>query len=379
MQWRKRVETVNYMDLGTVKKGLSYTRRNKKWVLALGILGLTSYGAYRAYHSPGMAKKRERLLKLISSLASLADIISDSTDTIAILSKDFKDFIHSDSDQIPTSLKQISKIAKSDEVSESLVKITAAITTGILQTYPHKTGDSGCIDRVLDKLFTDSGSGFASVVVGSFAKNLAMAFFSSPDRLSSEPLPGWVNNVLCDEKCRELIGDCVRLFVSTAVTVYLEKTMNINTYDQIFAGLTNPKHETRVKDMLVAVCHGGVETFVRTSHQVLTTGINHRKQMKASHEDEDEEDKNKNNVLSVPGNRRFFLDLTGKVTFETMKSLQEVMIERFSQSLSRRVDAVQDKSAEALEYVRWKSSAAITACLSLCLHIVDSPWLLVPP
>nr|GMC97098.1 protein PHLOEM PROTEIN 2-LIKE A10-like [Ipomoea batatas] len=365
------------MDLGTVEKGLSYTRRNKKWVLALGILGLTSYGAYRAYHSPGMAKKRERLLKLITSLASLADIVSDSTDTIAILSKDFKDFIHSDSDQIPTSLRQISKIAKSDEVSESLVKITAAITTGILQTYPHKTGDSGCIDRVLDKLFTDSGSGFASVVVGSFAKNLAMAFFSSSDRLSSEP-SRWVNNVLCDEKCRELIGDCVRLFVSTAVTVYLEKTMNINTYDQIFAGLTNPKHETRVKDMLVAVCHGGVETFVRTSHQVLTTGNNHRKQMKDTHVC-DEDDKNNNNVLSVPGNKRFFLDLTGKVTFETMKSLQEVMIERFSQSLSRRVDAVQDKSAEALEYVRWKSSAAITACLSLCLHIVDSPWLLVPP
>ncbi|XP_019182892.1 PREDICTED: protein PHLOEM PROTEIN 2-LIKE A10-like [Ipomoea nil] len=365
------------MDLGTVNKGLSYTRRNKKWVLALGILGLTSYGAYRAYHSPGMVKKRERLMKLIGSLASLADIVSNSTDAIAVLSKDFKDFIESDSDQVPTSLRQISKIAKSDEVSESLVKITAAITTGILQGYPHKTGDSGCIDRVLDKLFTDGGSGFASVVVGSFAKNLAMAVFS--DNLSSEP-PRWVNNVLRDEKCRELIGDCVRLFVSSAVTVYLEKTMNINTYDQIFAGLTNPNHETRVRDMLVAVCHGGVETFVRTSHQVLTT---------ANPRDEDEDDKkNKKNVLvgkmcssalSVPGNRRFLLDLTGKVTFETMKSFQEFMIERFSQNLSRRVDAVQDKSAEALEYVRWKSSAAITACLSLCLHIVDSPWLLVPP
>lgn len=377
------------MDLETVKKGLNYTRINKKWVLGLGILGLTSYGGYRAYHSPGMVKKRERLLKLIGCLASLADILSDSTDVIAVLSRDFKEFIQSDSDQVPPSLRQISKIAKSDEVSESLVRITTAITTGILQGYQNNSsrGDSGCIDRVLDKLFTNAGSGFASVVVGSFAKNLVMAFYS--DRHSSEP-PRWVNNVLYDDKFRELVGDCVRLFVSTAVAVYLEKTMNINTYDEVFAGLTNPKHESRVRDMLAAVCHGGVETFVKTSHQVLTSS-NHRKQMqhklKAKHLCDEDEDNNNNNVLvgkmcstlSVPSNRRFLLDLTGKVTFVTMKSFQELMVEKLSQNLSRRVDAVQDKGAEALEYVRWKSSTAITACLSLCLHIVNSPWLLVPP
>ncbi|CAH9069190.1 unnamed protein product, partial [Cuscuta europaea] len=178
---------MNNMDIESVKRGLSYyTRKNKKWVIAVGILGFTSYSAYKSYNSPAMVKRRQRFLGLFGSLASLAEMASNSANSISILSKDLNEFIQSDSDQVPPSIRQISKIAKSDEVSESLVRITASVTTGVLQGCQNTTGTtflataSGFgVDRVLDKLFTDAGSGFASAVVGSFANNLVMAAFYS--------------------------------------------------------------------------------------------------------------------------------------------------------------------------------------------------------
>ncbi|KAK6798300.1 hypothetical protein RDI58_006002 [Solanum bulbocastanum] len=414
---------LNHADLKLLRKGLDYTRRNRNWVVALGALGVTGYGAYRAYYSPSMVRKRKRVLKLISAFVSLAEMVSDSADVIGIVSKDLKEFISSDSDQLPRSLKQISKIAKSDEFSQSIVKITSALTVGVVRGYQQETAEngvsgaanSGLFDQVLDKLFTDAGSGFASVIVGIFARNLVLACCSqkkgnATDSDIEHSDPGWVD-VLCQDKCRELIGNCIQLFVSTAVAVYLDRTMNINTYHEIFSGLTNPKHETKMRDMLVAICSGAIGTFVKTSHQVLTNSdMDTTSEMYSSLPlsfkakkflDEDENmytgwtDK-VSSTLAVPRNRRFILDLTGRVTFESVRSFLEFLLEKLYECARKSIDVVQeevatlrrsvdviqeevvDRSTEACRYVSGKSSTAVSVCLALCLHILNGPWILVP-
>ncbi|XP_018717094.2 protein PHLOEM PROTEIN 2-LIKE A10 [Eucalyptus grandis] len=415
------------MDVRLVKSGIDFAGRRKRWILAAAALAFSGYGAYRVYNSPSVARKRRRLLKLVGALVSLAEAVSESTETIALVSKDLKEFLRSDSDEVPNSLKQISKIAKSAEFSESITEVSRALTVGALRGYKSESKDNvngnggvlGFTDHVLDKLFTPAGSGFVSVVVGSLARNLVMAIFM--DRRSSlqsetegSSVPGWLN-VLCDDRIKDLVGDCIQQFVSTAVTIFLEKTMDINTYDELFSGMTNPKHEKKVREMLVSVCNGAVETLVKTSHQVLKssksnansysvspclavegskglrfTGVDW-KQGVLSHKgliDSYGLPKNSgwvdkvSSTLAVPSNRRLVLDVTGRVTFETVRSLLEYLMEKLHDGVRQSVNAVHDevvdRGIEVVRYATAKSSIITTLCLSLCLHILDGAAILAP-
>ncbi|KAL7237732.1 hypothetical protein ACSBR2_003937 [Camellia fascicularis] len=423
------------MDLQLVKKGFDYTQKRRKWTLLLAALGFTGYGVCKVYHSPSVVKKRKKLLKLLGALISIAEAVSDSAETIGVVSKDLKEFVQSDSDKIPNSLRQISKITRSEEFSESVVRVTSALTVGILRGYGSESrkddgmsANSSFLDQVLDKLFLTSGSGFASTVVGSFARNMVVALYSdaepswgsnaknstSLDHNDSEfnSAPKWVN-AICDEKFRELIGDCIQQFVSTAVAVYLDKTMNVNPYDELFSGLTNPKHETKMKDMLGSICNGGLETLIKTSNQVLTganlnssysysaiddfesrTTFNEEllgqeppstdpKSRKSFYENEDHGWVNKmSSTLAVPSNRKLVLDLTGRVTFETVRSFLEFLLEKLWDGMRSSLNVVHeivvDRGLEVVRYVRATSSAIVSICISLCLHMFGGVWILVP-
>ncbi|KAK4260210.1 hypothetical protein QN277_003356 [Acacia crassicarpa] len=424
------------MELLFVEKGFDYARKRKKWLFLLAALGFTGYGAFKIYHSPSITRKRKRLSKLLGALISVSEAVSESAEAVGVVSRDMKEFLQSDSDQLPNSLKQISKITRSREFSDSLVNFTQALTLGVLRssqsmnnTDRNQTSySSSLVDRLVDKLFAPSGTGFVSIVVGSFARNLVLGFYSnghssgesnsssintisvrnlSSSNLESEPMPTWVDEV-CSDKCRDLIGNCVQLFVSTAVTVYLDKTMHINPYDDFFSGLTNPKHESKVRDMVVSVCNNAIETLVKTSHQVLTSSDPSTNSSSTAYspieedsspakdenleeetssvelkEDSDEEKEGGwmgkvSSTLAVPSNRRLILDVTGRVTFETVRSFMEFVLEKFCACIIRFADVVHETVADIVRYVAAKSAVIITICLSLCLHLMGGAWALVP-
>ncbi|OMO56432.1 hypothetical protein CCACVL1_26556 [Corchorus capsularis] len=396
------------MDLQLALKGLEFSRKKKKWVVLLAAFGLTSYGFYRVYQFPAISQKRKRVSKLLGALISMAEAASECAETIGVVSKDMKHFLQSESDQIPNSLKQVSKITKSTEFSDSIVRVSQALTVGIKRGYQSEgengnseNAKSSSTDQVMDKLFTKAGANFASVVVGSFARNMVMALYSADEESKRNPIsseknidvPNWVN-VVCGDKCRDLIGDCIQLFVSTMVSEYLEKIKDVNTYDELFAGLTNPKHGTEVKDVLVTVCNNAVETLVRTSHQVLTSSKLHEEEDGSLSElveardsiDEDENDigwvKKVSSTLAEPSNRKFVLDVTGTITFETVRSFLEVLLETLYLGMKKSVNVVHESVVESghgvVRYVTAKSSVVATICLSLCLHILGGVWILVP-
>ncbi|GMY11941.1 protein phloem protein 2-like a10 [Fagus crenata] len=394
------------MDLQLVKTSFDLARKRKKLVLLFAAFGFTGYSLYRVYNLPSVAHKRERISKLLSCFISVAEAVSDSAESVGVVSKDLKQFFQSNSDELPNSLKQISKLTRSHEFSESLKRVTQALTIGILRGYRagnrSEGGEVGAnsstfTDEVLDKLSTTAGSGFASVVVGSFARNLIMGFYSDGQASGGSNskmnhTPQWVN-VVCDNKCREVIGDCIQVFVSTAVSVFLDKTMDMNFYDELLSGLTNPKHEVEVRDMLVSVSNGAIETLVKTSHQVLTSSNsspsstkNEDLRLQPRESFAEKEDSGwigqVSSTLAVPNNKRFVLDVTGKVTFETVRSFLEFLLEKLYEGVKICVnvvhEAVVERGVEVVRYATAKSSVFATVCLSLCLHILDGVWILVP-
>ncbi|KAI4330233.1 hypothetical protein MLD38_028533 [Melastoma candidum] len=404
------------LDLGFVN------RRRRRWILvALGI-AVSGYGAYRVYNLPSVARRRRRLVKIVGGLISLAEALSESANTALTVSRDLREFIEGDSDRIPNSCRQILKIGNSPEVSKSVVGVTRALTVGVLEGYFSGVESVGGVDglgsRFVDKLFTPAGSGFMSVVVGSFARNLVSAFLAEVSNLDSvfkdSSFPDCLNALYRDE-VRDMVGDLIQRFVGTAVAVYLDKTMHINLSDALFAGLTNPKHERKVQDILATICNGAVETLVRTSHQVISSpnmsdddlsfGSSHlatggAKGMKFNAFDRKGglygKPRNTYNyskkgngwvnkvssTLAVPSNRRLVVDLTGRVTYETVRSMLEFMMEKSYEGMRQKVDAVQDavidKGIDVVRYVTAKSSVVTTICLSLCLHVLDGAAVILP-
>ncbi|KAL6572512.1 hypothetical protein OROMI_013470 [Orobanche minor] len=407
------------MDSGLVKRGLDFTRRKRRWITLLGLFGFSTYGVYKVYHMPSIARKRRTIFKIFGSLVSMSEMVSHSAETITLVSRDLKEFLEADTDEIPHSLKQLSKLAQSESFSKSVVCFCEAMTIGASRGYKVENNrrieipevDSlSFSDRIMNKLMSSAGMGFVSVIVGSFARNLVLGFYangcssaggqsgSSHDKPTSSNLPTWVS-VMSDDKCRVLVADCIKTFVSNAVAVYLDKTMDVNFYDEMFSGLTNPKHQNIAIDILVSLCNGAVETLVKTSHQVLTASkskvpysvtdkieaskLGNKKDFEP--EARSRKDANGNvdfwvssvmSTLAVPRNRKFLVDVTGRVTFETVRSVIDFLRWKMSEGLKKSVNMVHDevvgKGFEIVRYVGYKSSVILTICIALFLHVLGN-------
>uniref|UniRef100_N1QX85 Protein PHLOEM PROTEIN 2-LIKE A10 n=1 Tax=Aegilops tauschii TaxID=37682 RepID=N1QX85_AEGTA len=374
---------VHYMEDIPICKAFLVTPRQEITFVRFDVL--------RIYHLPAVAARRRRLVRLAAALAAFLDAAASSADAAALVSSDLADFVRSDSDELPRSVAQLAKLAASPEVSATVSALSQAIAAGVLRGVGSAPGPGSgdkvaLTDRLVDKLFSDSGERLASAVAGSFARHLVMAFYSAPSppgQTSSSP--DWVN-VVATGKGHKAISSWVEVLVGTAVGVFIDKTIHINTYEQLFEGLTNPTHDAKVKELLVSVCNGAVETLVKTSHQVIS---------KANSKLDNNGDGKSNSsgsgasraaegwvetvssTLAVPSNRNFVLDVTGRVTFETVRSFLEFVLWKLHDGARKSGDTVCDSGLRAVRYMSDKSMVVATICITLCLHVLNGTRFLV--
>ncbi|KAL6637937.1 hypothetical protein ACP70R_025509 [Stipagrostis hirtigluma subsp. patula] len=368
---------------------VAFSRRRRRWLLLAAAGAVTAVGAYKIYYHPAVAARRRRLVRLAAAVAAFADAAASSADAAALVASDLADFVRSDSDELPRSVTQLAKLAASPEVSATVSALSEAVTAGILRgagsnSAPGSGGSVALSDRLVDKLFSDSGERLASAVAGSFARHLVLAFYSAPSTPGETSSPTMWVNVVATGKCRKAISNWVEVFVGTAVREFIDKTIHINTYEQLFEGLTNPKHDVKVKELLVSVCNGAVETLVKTTHHVM---YNTNDQLDANGSRSGSGNVNAgvgegwvetvSSTLAVPSNRKFVLDVTGRVTFETVRSFLEFVLWKLQNGARKGGDTVVDSGLRVVRYMSDKSMLIATICISLCLHVLNGTRLLV--
>ncbi|KAF2912337.1 hypothetical protein DAI22_10g001200 [Oryza sativa Japonica Group] len=345
--------------------------RRHRLLLAAAAAAAGGYGLYRLYRH-----HRRR----VAAVLSLADAVSQ-------VGSDLADFLRSDSDHVPRTLLQLSKLAASDPISSAASSLSHSLASGLLRALSDSTSTSttttpaqiGLTDRILDRLLSPAGTGFASAVVGSFARNLVLSYHAAaaPRPPSAHPLPDW----LCSDRGKDAAADLVRVFVSTAVAAYLDRTASVpRTSHQLLAAFTDPKHEAKLKDLLVSVCNGAVETLVRTRRQVAVapppTPIVVVSEAQSPHGCVMD---TVSSTLAVPSNRRFVLDITGRVTAETVRSLLDFLAQRVSDGARKSIATARNEGFLAIKHITSKSMAIFTICFALCMHISMGTRFLLPP
>lgn len=349
---------------------LVFSHRRRRWILCAG----AAAAAYLIYHHPAVAARRRRIARLTSALSSLAD-------AVAAVAADLAAFLRSDSDVLPPTLTQLSKLASSPEASASASALSGALTAGVLRGYSSASGPASgaevpLSDRLVEKLFSPEGERLVSAVAGSFGRDLVLAFYSLPADPSESSPASWVD-VVTRGSCRRAIRSWVEVFTATAVGVFIDKTIHINTYDQICAAATNPAYDARLQELLVALCSASIETLVKTSHGVLsnTSGSSSSSGNGGSREGWTE---TVSSALAVPGNRKLALDLTGRATFEAVRSFLEFVLWRLHDGAKAGADATVKAGLCALRSMSERSMVIAAICIVLCLYVLNGTWLLSP-
>ncbi|KAF0929578.1 hypothetical protein E2562_022400 [Oryza meyeriana var. granulata] len=200
-------------------------------------------------------------------------------------------------------------------------------------------------------------------------------------RARARAQPDWLA-ALCSDRGKDAAAELVRVLVSTAVAAYLDRTAAVRTSGQLLAGLTDPK----VKDLLVSVCNGAVETLVRTTRQVAKEASVARIEAAVVAQTSGSGPgcvmDRVSSTLAVPSNRRFVLDVTGRVTAETVRSFLDFLTQRVSdgarKSIATARNEVSERGLVAIKYMSAKSMAIFTICLALCMHISIGTRFLLP-
>ena len=275
----------------TSLKGLKMTR-GKAAATAAAVVG--TVGLYEAYRRGWFTKTSDAVKKIVDSA-------QDAAETLGTLCKDTKEFLSSDSEVVPQSLRQALKLASCEETKEVVQTHVQATIKGVLESQRstdnetsvggrgeneseastsgsdnentedgfnnnkrlRKSSSNSMLSQTLEKIFSKKGSGFFSIIAASLAKQTITTLMENASEQTSdgEAFEKY-KDILMSEEGKQFVSDLLVTLVVEATSVYTDKTIHINYYDQILESAIKPQHRSFVENLCVKLCKAWTETVM---------------------------------------------------------------------------------------------------------------------
>jgi hypothetical protein len=263
-----------------------------------------SLAVYEAY-------RRGYFTKTTRSLKKIVDSAQDAAETLGTLAKDTKEFLSSDSEVVPQSIRQALKLASCSETQEVVQTHVQATIKGVLNGNKQNnssdsnggaaggkesnesegerekrimngeastsegttteeinpkakvTRSNSMVGATLDKIFSKKGTGFFSIVAASVAKQaIGTLMENASEQTSDGEAFEKYKDILMSDEGKQFVSDLLVTLVVEFTEIYMDKTIHINAYDQMLETAVKPQHKGFVEHLCVKLCKVWTETVM---------------------------------------------------------------------------------------------------------------------
>ncbi|KAK9786672.1 hypothetical protein WJX73_004452 [Symbiochloris irregularis] len=276
----------------------------RRVVLSAAAAGATVLLLYKAYRGEYYRKVRDAVIRLHQAGGSFSAALLAGGDISATLLSDLRQFLASDSTEVPVSLRQLARLAQSEEVTAAAAALSAALLRGASRsqptTQPHQPSRSDAdtppapdlLERLLIALDSERGQNLVGLAVSMACRTSVQTLvdsWASADphspvgsggvHLHVESLAsgfgeglaqqraaagGWLQTLLqwaATPEGEHLVLNAVSTFVRQGTQVYMQSFGESNMFDDMLAAAGNPRHWQTAQTLMRTCINEAVGTW----------------------------------------------------------------------------------------------------------------------
>ncbi|KAK9841033.1 hypothetical protein WJX81_006662 [Elliptochloris bilobata] len=230
-----------------------------------------------ADEAAGAAHKRGYVARLRAALKQYSEAFLAGAELSASVMRDLQAFLDGDVEELPVSLRQLSRLAQSQEVQRSTSLMVAAADLSA-SPVPAAAGDGGqrsmrgcrrrarqsggdepaggMLEQVLAALTSERGSSLVTLAIGVACRTSVQALSAAQQRseeaaaAAGRPdLPERLMRFAGTPDGRRFANSCVATFVREGTCAYLDRFEGMNMWDDLLGAMAKPAHTAAVDRM----------------------------------------------------------------------------------------------------------------------------------
>ncbi|GMH39625.1 hypothetical protein BSKO_07523 [Bryopsis sp. KO-2023] len=264
--------------------------KQRKLCAAALVLTGGGYAVHRIFWSGKASKSLESYRRLVLAGWNVAEAISCAAELSTRALVDLKEFLDSDDDEIPRSVKQLCKFLRSREVCLAARSLTASVVEGVgnagLDEDDIQRG-MGVVDRLLsraiDAFLSERGRNLVSLAMSVAARNtvrsLCECLHVGPGRnggvvvgigksRNDSVLGSFVSEIvdaLATEKGEKLMGVGISAFARSFVGACMEGMEGVNVAEGIFGAMSRPENAEALKEIAGTSSREAMSSLVKAA------------------------------------------------------------------------------------------------------------------